>query len=123
MKRGFSYIEVIFALVISAAIFSAVLPLITNTINRNRDTRLRLIAYEAASNQIEDLREHKISSLVAPSHDAFDIPDIPGSTGDVYVTKPLGDQKIAQVQVTVNWSLSGKTQQVVLNTLIYGNTE
>lgn len=122
-KRGFSYIEVIFALVVAAAVFSAVLPLLQNTITKNRQTRLKLIAYEAASGQIENLREHKISSLVAPSHTAFSVPDIPGSTGDVYITKTLGDQKIAKVQVTVNWTLSGKQESVVLNTYLYGSTE
>lgn len=121
--RGFSYIEVVLALVITSTIFAAVLPLLTNTITKNRDTKLRLIAYEAASNEVEKLREQKISSLVAPSHTAFAIPDIPGSTGDVYVTKTLGDQKIATVEVTVSWIFKDKPQKAEIRTYLYGSIE
>lgn len=122
-KKGFTYIEVIFALVVMAAIFSAVLPLLLNTVTKNRDSRLKLIAFEAASNKIEELREHKISSLIAPSHNPFDILEIPGATGDVYITKPLGDQKIASIEVTVNWNFKTKPQKVELKTYLYGSTE
>ena len=123
MKRGFSYIEVVMAVTIAAVILSAVLPLIFSTITKNRDTRLRLIAYEAASSEIEKLRETKISSLVAPNHIPFDVPEIPGSTGDVYVTKPLGDQNIAQVDVTINWSFNKRNLKTELATYLYGSIE
>lgn len=122
-KKGFSYIEVVFALVISATIFTAILPLIMNSISKNRDTRLRLIAYEAASNEIEKLRESKISSLVAPSHTAFVVDGIPGSVGDVFVEKNLGDQRIASVKVNITWTDKGKQKNVDLNTYLYGSTE
>ena len=121
--RGFTYIEVVFAIVITSTIFMAVLPLLTNTITKNRDTRLKLIAYEAASNEIEMLREQKVSSLVAPSHTPFDVADIPGSTGDVYVTKTLGDQKIASVDVTVKWTFNNKAQTTDIKTYLYGSIE
>jgi len=121
--RGFSYIEVVMALTVTAVVFSAVLPLLENTINKNRDTRLRLVAYEAASNQVEELRDTKVLSLIDGSHIPFSIPEIPGSTGDVYITKTLGDQTIAKVDVTVNWSFSGKTQKAEITTYLYGSTE
>jgi type II secretory pathway pseudopilin PulG len=122
-RRGFSYIEVVLAVTISAVIFSAVLPLLFATITTNRDTRLRLMAYEAASNEIEKLRETKISSLVAPNHIPFDIPEIPGSVGDVYITKTLGDQKIANVDVTVSWTFKGKAKVAEIKTYLYGSIE
>jgi len=122
-KKGFSYIEVIMAITISAVIFTAVLPLLENTITKNRDTKLRLVAYESASNEIEKLRESKVSSLAAPNHIPFDIPEIPGSTGDIYVTKPLGDQKIASVDVTVSWVFQNKPQKAEIRTYLYGSTE
>ena len=122
-KRGFSYIEVIMALTISAAIFSAVLPLLFNTITKNRDTRYRLIAYEAASNEVEKLRELKISSLVAPNTLTFATPDIPGSAGTVRITKPLSDGKIAAINVTITWPYRTKNNEVQLNTYLYGSTE
>lgn len=122
-KKGFSYIEVVMAVTLSAVIFTAVLPLLFATITKNRDTRLRLIAYEAASNEIEKLRETKISSLVAPNHIPFDIPEIPESVGDVYITKPLGDQKIASVEVTINWTFNKKDQKAEMKTYLYGSIE
>lgn len=122
-KKGFSYIEVLLALTISAVIFTAVLPLLSATISKNRDTRLRLVAYEAASNEIEKLRESKVSSLVAPNHIPFTIPEIPGSVGDVYITKALGDQKIASVDVTVRWTFAKKNQVAELKTYLYGSIE
>lgn len=122
-KKGFSYIEVVMAITLSAVIFTAVLPLLFNTITKNRDTRYRLIAYEAASNEIERLREQKISSLVAPNTLSFDIPEIPDSTGTITVTKALGDQKIASVNVKVLWPYKGKNIDVELNTYLYGSTE
>lgn len=122
-KKGFSYIEVLLALTISAVIFTAVLPLLFATITKNRDTRLRLVAYEAASNEIEKLREDKISSLVAPNHIPFDVPEIPDSVGDVYITKTLGDQKIASVDVTVTWNFNKKTQKAEIKTYLYGSIE
>jgi type II secretory pathway pseudopilin PulG len=123
MKRGFSYIEVVLAVTISAAIFTAVFPLLLATVTKNRDTRLRLIAYEAASNEVEKLREQKISSLVAPNHIPFTVTEIPGSVGDVYVTKTLGDQKIAKVDVTVTWTFNNKPQISEITTYLYGSIE
>jgi len=122
-KKGFTYIEVVMAVTISAMIFSAVFPLLFATITKNRDTRLRLVAYEAASNEVEKLRESKISSLVAPNHIPFDVPEIPGSVGDVYVTKTLGDQKIASVDVTVRWTFRNKQQVAEIKTYLYGSIE
>lgn len=122
-KQGFSYIEVLLAVTISAMIFTAVFPLLFGAIERNRDTRLKLVAYEAASNQIEELRARRISSLLAPAHIPFDVPGIPDSSGDVYVQKTLGDEKIASVLITVNWTLKGKPQKVELTSYLYGSTE
>ncbi len=122
-KHGFSYIEILLAVTISAIIFTAVFPLLFSSVEKNRDTRLRLVAYEAASNQIEELRTRKISSLLAPSHTPFDVPEIPGSAGDVYVQKNLGDNKIASVLITVNWSFKGRLQKVELTSYLYGSTE
>jgi type II secretory pathway pseudopilin PulG len=122
-KKGFSYIEVVMAVTLSAVIFTAVLPLLFNTITKNRDTRYRLVAYESASNEIEKLREQKISSLVAPNTLSFDIPEIPDSVGTVNITKTLGDEKIASVNVMISWDYKGKSNEVELNTYLYGSTE
>ncbi len=121
-KRGFSYIEVIFSVMATAAIFSAVLPLLFATITSNRDTRLKLIAYESASNEIEKLREVKIPTLVSQDT-LFSISEIPGSTGHVIIERNLGDNKIAKVKVTVDWIFNKRNQHAELNTYLYGSTE
>jgi type II secretory pathway pseudopilin PulG len=122
-RKGVSYLEVILALTIAAVFFTAVLPLIFNSITKNRDTKLRLIAYEEASNQIEQLRQEKISSLVAPTDTTFTIPAIPGATGHIILKKLLGDQKIASVRVTVDWTFNKRSAHEEINTYLYGSTE
>ncbi len=123
-RQGFSYIEVLLAATISAAIFTAVMPLLFNSITVNRNARLNLLAYEAASNEIETLRQSKISSLVTPSHAAFTVTGIPGGVGDTFVSRPnFGDQKIVSVDVSVTWQLQGKSKKVNLSTFLYGSTE
>jgi prepilin-type N-terminal cleavage/methylation domain-containing protein len=122
-KKGFTFIEILISLSIMAIIFSAVLPLIFNSITSNRGTRLKLLAYEAASREIENMREQKVSSLVSPSHVAFTVDGVPGAVGDIYVNKALGDEKIAAVTSKVTWTYRGKSEKVELNTYLYGSTE
>lgn len=122
-KSGFTFIELLISLSIIAIIFSAVLPLIFNSITANRGTKLKLIAYEAASQEIENLREQKVSSLVSPSHTAFTVSEVPGAVGDIYINKALGDEKIAAVTSTVTWTYHGKSEKIELNTYLYGSTE
>ena len=90
---------------------------------KNRDNKLKLIAYESASNQIEELRARKVSSLLAPSHIAFEVPEIPNSTGDVFIEKKLGDEKIASVLITVTWKFKNNVENVNLSSYLYGSTE
>lgn len=122
-KSGFTIIEIVIALVVCAAIISAVVPLISNSITQNRSTKLKLLAYEATSQEIENFREQKVSSMVSPSHTSFTVAGIPGSTGDIYVNKALGDEKIAAVAATVTWTFHGKNEKIELNTYMYGSTE
>ncbi len=121
-KQGFTYIEVLIALTISAAIFSAVFPLLFTSITTNRSAKLKLIAYEAASNQIEQLRERKIASLVAPSDNPFSVPEIPASSGVTNITRPLSDSNIVRVKVTINWPMRGNTEKIEMTTYLYGST-
>ena len=122
-KSGFTIIEIVIALVICAAIFSAVLPLIYNSITSNRSTKLKLLAYEAASREIESLREQKVSSLISPSNTPFTVEGIPGAIGNISVNKALGDEKIAAVKSVITWTFKSKSERVELNTYLYGSTE
>jgi prepilin-type N-terminal cleavage/methylation domain-containing protein len=119
-KSGFTFIEIVIALVVCAIIISTVVPLISNSITQNRSTKLKLLAYEAASQEIENLREQKVSSMVSPSHTPFTVASIPGSTGDIYVNKALGDEKIAAVTATITWTFHGKNEMIELKTYLYG---
>jgi len=122
-RRGFTLVEIIVALAVAAVFFSAVLPLLSKSITNNRAVQLKLYAYEAASREMENLREENVSSLVAPNHLTFPVTEIPESSGDIYITKELGDEKIASVRSVVSWTFNGKTESVELNTYLYGSTE
>ena len=129
-KRGFSYIEVLIALAVSATIFTAILPLLFEVITTNKTTQLKLIAYEEAENKIESFRQSKISSLcpnplpqTTPCDYPFTVAGIPGSTGDVYVIKNLGDQKIASVDVVISWQNQNVPSKVEMRTYLYGSME
>lgn len=116
-------IELMFSIVLMATIFAAVMPLIYSSINNNKDSRLKLIAYEAASQKIEELRDEKISSLQAPNHTYFTVPDIAGSSGDLYITKPLGDTRLAQVECSITWTFQNRSHKIKTVTYMYGGTQ
>jgi hypothetical protein len=58
--------------------------------------------------------------MVSPSHTPFTVASIPGSTGDIYVNKALGDEKIAAVTATITWTFHGKNEMIELKTYLYG---
>ncbi len=122
-KPGFTFIEILISLTIMAIIFSAVLPLFFRSITSNRSARLKLIAYEAASREIENLREQKVSSLVSPSQTSFSVDGIPGAIGEIHINKNLGDEKIAAVTSRVTWTYRDKAEKVELHTYLYGSTD
>ena len=115
-NRGFTLLEVLMAIVISAVVLSFLgLSLIaatrTNTTaeNRNRATDL-------AEEKIEDLRRLAFDDVVAGSD----------STGDFSrvwtVTDNMGKPRSKEIEVTVSWKGSkGNTKSVVFNTTFYRN--
>ena len=126
-KPGVSFIEVLIAFMLCAVVFSAVLPLIQNTIYQNQQTKQRLIATEAASNEIEKFKESKIVSLCplpqTSCDSTFDILEIPNASGTINVTKPMNDDRLAAIKVTIDWDFRGREQNVTLNTYMYGGME
>lgn len=115
-------VEILMAMTLMATIFAAVMPLIYSSINNNKDARLKLIAYEAANQKIEELRDDKIPSLIAPNHTYFTVDGIAGSNGDLYVTKPFGDARIAKVDCTITWSFYNRNHSIKLSTYMYGGS-
>jgi prepilin-type N-terminal cleavage/methylation domain-containing protein len=121
-KRGFTIIELLVALVVMAIMFAGLLPLISKSVNANKDQRLRLVAYELASQRLEEYRERKIPSLL-PGTITENPAELPNATLTISVSKPKApDQTLALVSVDVTWSFNGRNQNVLLKTYLYGST-
>jgi prepilin-type N-terminal cleavage/methylation domain-containing protein len=119
-KKGFTIIELLIALVVLGIIFAGLMPLLANTVNKNKNARLRLVAYEAASEKLEEYREKKISSLQAGT-EIFSVSALPNSTAVVTIEKP--QTSLAAITTTISWNFSNKPQKVELKTYLYGSTQ
>lgn len=117
-KRGFSLIEIVIAIFVASAIFSAAIPLIFNTITANRASRLRLNAYEAAQKEIESIKNQDITTFNSKS---FTPSGIPGGQGMLTINKQFPD--LADVKSNVTWNFKGKAESVEVRTYIYGAIE
>lgn len=117
-KEGFSLIEIIIALFVASAIFSAALPLIFNTISANKLARLKVNAYQAAQREIENIKTTPLSELQTHSFTAEGVPD---STSTLSVT--LNDPELAEITSRVAWNFRGKDEVVQLKTYLYGAAE
>ncbi len=120
VRNGFTLIELILIIFISATIFAGVLPLIAKTTTANKAARLKLLAYQAANNEIENMRGTAISEL--EDHN-FSVTSISGATGSVTVDKDVyGETQtdIAAITSTVTYVFKGKTEEVELITYLYG---
>ena len=119
-EKGYTIIEVIIALAISAVIFSGTLPLVYKTITANRKAQLRLNAYQSAHQEIENLRGYRVADL---ANHSFTVSTVPGATGSVVVDKNMNGQPqttIAKVTCKVSWVFQTKSDSVELSTYIYG---
>ncbi|OGE76806.1 MAG: hypothetical protein A3C85_03285 [Candidatus Doudnabacteria bacterium RIFCSPHIGHO2_02_FULL_48_21] len=115
---GFSLVELIVALavvMVAILLFGVAvssLPVIKGTRNRN-------IAYHAAAQKIEELRNTPFASL--PGSGSFSYPilsSLASSTAQLTVSNYLGDSEIKQAIVVVSWFENSGTQSVRLDTLI-----
>lgn len=119
-KKGFTYIELIIVLFIATTIFSGILPLIFKTITANKAAKLKLIAYESAHQEIENIRGQDISTL---SNHNFAVAGISGATGSFTIDKNIDGQErtdIAKVNSKISWTFKGKTENIEVNTYLYG---
>ena len=106
---------------LSAAIFSGSLPLIYRTITANRKAQLRLSAYQAAHQELENLRGYEVANL---ANHSFTVTSVPGATGTVTVDKSVNGQPtttIAKVTSAVSWSFQNSPDSVQLTSYIYGD--
>lgn len=114
-KGGFSLLEIVIALFITAAVFSAVVPLIFNTISANRSAKIKLNAYQSAQNEIELLKNQDITSM---TNHSFIPSGVPNGSGNVTISNPQPD--LASVNSRVSWVFRGKSEVIELKTYIYG---
>lgn len=118
-NKGFTLIELIIILFVSACIFAGVLPLIAKTTTSNKAARLKLLAYESANNELELMRGTPVSEL--EDHN-FDVDGIAGATGSVTVeneTYGKTHTDFAAITSSVTYTFKGKTETVELNTYLY----
>lgn len=123
IKRGFSLIEVIIALSISAVVFTATIPLIYNTITSNRLAKLKFYAYQAAHKEIEKYKNVNISQFQTHAFTVSEIPSDPTytTTGELIVNLPHED--LAEITSRVTWTYRGKNEVAEIKTFIYGVAE
>lgn len=120
-KKAFTIIEIVITLAISAVIFSGALPLIFKTTTANKAARLRLNAYEAAHQEVENMRGSNLSTLV---NHPFAISNISGATGQVIISDNINGSpqtNIVSVVSRVTWTFKNKTETVELKTYLYGD--
>jgi len=118
-KSGFTITEVLIVLVVSAVIFSGVLPLMAKTTTTNKAAKLKLFAYESARDEIENMKGISVSSLT--NHN-FTVSSIPGATGTVTINNTVNgvvETDIAAVTSNVSWTFMGKNESIELNTYLY----
>ena len=117
--RGFSTIEVIFALFLLATAL-VVYASSLNLVRILKTTRYQNLAYHIAQKQLEDMRNTAFSAL--PGTGAISdsqLSSLPSGQGTLTVTDL--DTNLKQVTVSVSWTETGLPKSVNLDTLIYQN--
>lgn len=113
-KRGISIIEILIAIVISAAVFAGAIPLIFKTVSANRSAKIKQAAYEGAQKEIENAKLQLFNNIT--NHN-FTVTGVPNGSGTFLVTISPAD--LAKVTSRVNWTFQGKNEQIELNSYIY----
>ena len=119
-EAGFTIIEIIVALVTVTLFVVSVGNLFAQITGTQHNALLLTSATRAGESEIESLRNSSYASLTPGTNIDFSsqLPsNLPkGSTGTVVVTQPSTD--IRRVDVTVSYTVSGKTHSVQLSSLI-----
>jgi prepilin-type N-terminal cleavage/methylation domain-containing protein len=119
-SNGFTLIELMATIVVISFVVLSIASLYYSSQTAERRSNYLDQATRAAQREVEILRSNRYSSLTVGQAVTF-TDDLPTSlpknrTGTVAVTEPLAGLK--RVDVTVSYTDAGKSQQVVLTSLI-----
>lgn len=112
--------EVIILVVVLSLFVVTLLPMITENMVANTQSKTRLQAYEAVNKKIEELRNTAFSSLTSGT---FSTPSVPKGSGVVTIDTDINgdgtpETDIVKAKVDVNFTEKNKTETVTLTTLI-----
>lgn len=133
-RRGFTLIEVIVAMAVTAIAIVGLLGTMLVTLRTREAAREHDVASNGANGQIERIRGTNftdINGTFGPPNDRFLVNNLPtnaptqanpnGFQGQVVINQ-LGPD-LVDVQVLVDWpSIAGEQAQVVVNTQIFDNS-
>lgn len=119
-QKGVTLMEVIILVIVLSLFIVTLLPMITENMVQNAQSKTRLQAYEAAHKKIEDLRNTSFGSLTSGT---FQTSSVPRGSGVVTITNDINDDGtpetgIVKAKVDVNFTEKNKTETVTLTTLI-----
>jgi prepilin-type N-terminal cleavage/methylation domain-containing protein len=126
-QRGFSLIEVMFAMAIFAIGILAVAKMQLITSKSNRSAHQITQALLLVESQVERLKNvEDVTALDAIDGDTDNNIDALGNPGGIYtrtthVTNPLGGSDTRRVEVSVEWTRQGRNRRVALSSLTQGN--
>ncbi len=113
--------EIIILVVVASIFILGVLPLITENMVGNNESKTRLQAYESAQQELETLRNTSFDSLASGT---FSVPSsIPGGNGVITISNDINgdgqaETNIVKAKVDVNFTEKNQNETVTLTTLI-----
>lgn len=109
-QSGFTIIELLITLIFFTAIISGIIPLLTKAISKNKEAKNKLYAYQAASSEIESMRNTAYENIT--SHN-FSVYGIAGAQGTVTVTDVIDGAPqtgILKATASVTWTFKDKNE-------------
>jgi prepilin-type N-terminal cleavage/methylation domain-containing protein len=123
MKKGLTLIEILVAVSITAIIVLSLYGALVYGMAINLKTKHKAIAYHAASQEMEILRNTPFSTLTNQTDGPFigevdDLDKLPSSLGKLTIENYGGSSDIKKVTIKVIWQEKGGQKEVQLVTLI-----
>ncbi|MGC8834193.1 MAG: type IV pilus modification PilV family protein [Armatimonadota bacterium] len=107
-RGGFTLVDVLFGIVITAVGLMALSYLLALPTTLNRDSHYNMLAYRAARQQIELIRQQYRNSLPPTVTDAVftnnSIAALPNGSGRMSIANYGGSPNIRQISATVTWT-------------------
>jgi len=117
-SRGFTLVELLIVILLLSTVAASIIPLYTRAIASNHSSRNKLYAYQGAHAEIERLRSANFDTI---ENHPFSIPGLSLATGTITVDEEIDgvvQTDIIKVTATVNWTFSGKNEEIKVVTYI-----